>query len=576
MMDMRKTCFMTLKYQPTAWERIGGPWAITLRAYLWSALLGVFFQPLVEPGFLSGNESAIAWLLVSIIGYLAFGLILYLGNRFIAPTREVKPVNGILVLVIGMLAGVARSITIGSLIPIFGLTGIGPVERLPFGSLVGIFWIVTAALIMDTKHRYRKQIDELVTHQKSALEIQKAYIFKFTEAIKATSSAELDEINYQLQKVFRDLAVKASLPNSDWAKIAGQIYRAVTDMILVSRRPLHVSELPESEYVSEPKEALRIISRTPLFNIPAVISSYSIVIVLASARILPIWQAAPKLAIGLFVNGFILVVGKRAIHRGKGDSSFGYIAMCLVLILLAIVGPEFSVDSPLTVRQLQIFALAGTSIEIIWLLSSGMLLLSQLNRQKIVDRATAENELLHSENEYWQTIEAQVVATDYSPIVALDLVATNLRRYLDSDQPAETPGAIQVARSLMFEIKFVRREIEDFSLAAEFSRIEHTWGAEVNLLWTTNGLDTSEEIARKAIAVVEISILRILRLGQASLISIDLNAAVDEIQLSIADNGTPHGEAGAAMGIVMVAELTNGTYQSSRVGALTIATATIS
>jgi hypothetical protein len=43
---------MAMNYQPTVWERIGGPWAITLRAYLWTFPLGVLLQPIIEPGFM--------------------------------------------------------------------------------------------------------------------------------------------------------------------------------------------------------------------------------------------------------------------------------------------------------------------------------------------------------------------------------------------------------------------------------------------------------------------------------------------------------------------------------------------
>ncbi|MEY3606905.1 MAG: hypothetical protein RL289_1085, partial [Actinomycetota bacterium] len=40
-----------LPYSPTIWQRIGGPWSITLRAYLWTAPLAIITQPLVEPSF---------------------------------------------------------------------------------------------------------------------------------------------------------------------------------------------------------------------------------------------------------------------------------------------------------------------------------------------------------------------------------------------------------------------------------------------------------------------------------------------------------------------------------------------
>jgi hypothetical protein len=537
--------------------------------------LGILLQPLVEPGFWSGNESPLAWYAVSAIAYLAAGVFLYLVNRFLIPNREVKATSGVLMLAIAICAGITRSIAIGALIPIFGLTGITAVERLPFGSIVGIAWLVTSALVMDSKYRYRRQLSELVAEQNALLETQEAHLSKFAASIPPAGRSELYGANFQLQKVFRDLAVKSSVPGSNWAKIAGQLYKAVTELILVTQRPKRVSDLRETELIASWKEAFRVISRTPLFNVPAVFSIYATTIVFATARILPIDQAGPKLAFGLSINWLILSSSKWAIKRSKGDSSFGYFAMFLLLIMLAIVGTQFYQGSYITKAQLQIFTIAGTVVEIIWILSSGLLLISQLNRQKIIDEATLENDLLRSENAYWKTIESRVVAANYSPVVALELVGAYLRQYIANDQPENCSGAMQFASSLTTDIKIIRNSIEEFSLAAEFARIDATWGTEVKILWTTNGPDPAEKLAREAIQVVEISILKSLRLGQASLISIDLTSATDEIEVSISDNGISQGEGGAAMGSVMLSELSNGTYQSKRVGALTVATATI-
>ncbi len=576
MKDMRNTYSMTLNYQPNVWDRIGGPWAITLRAYLWCFPLGVLLQPLVEPGFWAGNENPFAWYAVSTIAYLAAGIFLYLANRFIVPNREIKPAPRVLMLVIGMFAGVTRSIAMGTLIPIFGLTGITAVERLPFGLIIGVFWIVSCALVMDSKYRYRRQLAELIAEQKSAQEIQKQHISKFAEVIPETENTELDETNYQLQKVFRDLAVKASVPTSNWVVIAGQLYRSITDIILVTRQSKRVSDLTDSDLVASRKDAFQVISRTPLFHIPAVISIYSTTIAFATARILPIDLAGPKLAFGLLINWIILGSFKWAIKRSKGDSSFGYLAMFTVLILLAIIGPEFYQGAYVTKLQLQIFTIAGTFVEIIWILSTGLLMLSQLNRQKIINQATEENAQLRSEIQYWKTIEGRVVAAHYCPITALDIVAADLRQYITSDQPMECIGAIQFATTLTTEIKLLRNEIDEFSLAGEFARIQSNWSAETDILWTSNGSVPDEILGRMAIQVVEILILKSTRIGQASIISIDLTSAAHEIKLSVSDNGTPHGEAGAAMGTAMLSELSDGSYQSSRVGALNVATATIS
>ena len=370
-----------MNYRPTAWERIGGPWAITLRAYLWTAPLAILLQPIIEPGFWSGDENYFVWISVCALGYLAFGLFLFLADKFLIPNRDVKPAPVIAILLIAIVGGCIRSFVIGSLIPVFGLSGIGPIDRLPFGIVITVFWIVTAALIMDAKYRYRKELEELVAEQIPLLQKQKAYLDKFVQTIPAGTKADFDKANFHLQNVFREIAIKASSAGPQWHPISRQAYRSVMNLIFVQVRPRRFSELTEADYISSPSDAFKIISRTPLFHIPVVISFYVTSIFLALARIVPIEEAAISLSAGLLVNLLILVVAKKIIQRGKGDSSFGYLAMFAVLMILAILGPLFSSAAYISIFELQTFAVAGTVIEIIWIIASGLLLLSQQNRQ---------------------------------------------------------------------------------------------------------------------------------------------------------------------------------------------------
>ena len=566
---------MALNYQPTVWERIGGPWAITLRAYLWTAPIAVLFQPIIEPGFWSG-ENPLVWITVCAIGYLSFGAFLFLANKFLIPNREVKPAAVIIVLLIAALTGVIRSFVIGSLIPVFGLTGIGAVGRMPFGAIITVFWIITSSLIMDSKYRYRQQLDELVNHQIPLLAAQKIYLSNFANSIPVGTKSDFDQSNFKLQNVFRDLAVKTSVPGSNWGLVARQVYRAVMDLILVTLKPSRVSELPESECIASSGVAFKIISRTQLFNIPIVFLFYVVSIVLAGARIIPVQEAALQLTLGLLVNLAILVISKKTIQRGKHNSAFGYINMFVILTLLAIIGPTFGSGDYASIFELQVFALAGTGIEIIWIASSGLLQLSQLNRQRIIDQATSENQLLHLEIEYWRTIEQSAMMANFSPTHSLDLVASDLRTFMALDQPYNCQGAIEFAKSLTEEIKVIRNSIDVFSIASEFERIDATWGQEANVLWTATGEGGPENVTRRAISVIEISILKSLRYGQANLISIDLVSKPDEVQVSITDNGQPHGTTGAAIGTEILMELTSGTYQVKRTGALTIVTAKLS
>jgi hypothetical protein len=567
---------MAMNYQPTVWERIGGPWAITLRAYLWTFPLAVLLQPVIEPGFMYGKESLFSWLAVCTLSYLAFGALLLFANKFLVPNRDVKPASVVMVLLVVVLGGLVRCTVLGSAIPVFGLTGIGVVERIPFSVTITLFWFITSSLIMDSKYRYRKQLDELVSEQLPLLESQKAYLANFAQSIPVGTKADFDISNFQLQNVFRDLAVKASTSGARWEPVARQAYRTVMNLIHVKRRPRRFSELSKSEYIASPREAFNVISQTPLLNIPVVFSFYVTSIFLAAARILPIAEAAIPLAIGLLVNLMILIISKKAIERSKHNSSFGYLTMFAVLALLAVIGPLFSSATYISVLELQIFALAGTVVEIIWIVATGLLQLSQQNRQKLIDQATTENELLRLEIQYWETITQRAAGANFSPTLTLDLIAADLRQLLDLDQPDDCQGAIECASSLVAEIKLIRGSIDEFSIESEFDRIVSTWGQEANIMWTVSGAASPESLVLRAITAIEISILKSLRYGGATVISINVNNSGDTSDVTITDNGLEHSGVGASLGVEILQELSSNTWTQERAGGINKVTAQIS
>jgi hypothetical protein len=567
---------MAMNYHPSTWERIGGPWAITLRAYLWTAPLAVILQPIIEPGAWSGQENLFVWFAVCALGYLAFGAFLFVANKFIIPNRDVKPAPVIAILLIAVVGGSLRSTVIGTAIPVFGLTGIGAVERMPFGAIITVFWIISASLIMDAKYRYRQQLDELVAEQIPLLEKQKAYLAKFTNEIPTGSKSDFDKANFQLQNIFRELIVRAGSAGAGWEPVSRQAYRSVMNLIFVQTRPRRFSEFAESDFMTSRKDTFQIITRTPLFHIPVVFSFYFTSIFLTAARILPIKEAAVQLTVGLLINLLILVAGKKIIERGSGDSSFGYLAMCAVLVLQAIIGPLFSSAPYITIFELQVFAVAGTSIEIIWLAVTGILLLSQQNRQKIIDQATAENELLRVEIQYWETIASRAASQTYSPTVTLGLIASDLQNFLATDQPEECKGAIECASTIIAEIQFVRRTIDDFSIESEFERIVATWGQDMEILWTVSGETDDENLIRRAITLIEILILRARRDGGASVISIHVANSGPLTEVIVSDNGVDHSVLEPSLSIEILQEISNNSWNQVRSGGVNKVSAQVS
>jgi hypothetical protein len=198
------------------------------------------------------------------------------------------------------------------------------------------------------------------------------------------------------------------------------------------------------------------------------------------------------------------------------------------------------------------------------------------NRQKLIDQATNENELLRLEIQYWESIAQRSATANYSPTVSLDLIASDLRQFLDADQPDRCQGAIECASTLVAEIKLIRSAIDEFSIESEFERIISTWGQGTDILWTVSGTQDSESLVRRAITLIEISILKSLRNGEATVISIDFKNLDKAIEVAVTDNGLEHTGSGASLGIEILQELSGNTWNQERAGGVNKVSALIS
>ena len=573
---MRETNYMALNYKPSIRERIGGPWAFSLRAFVLTSPVGILFQPIVEPDFWNGYSHYLNWFAISALGYLAFGFVLFVGNKVIFPNREDKPAPVTGIILIAMLAGMARSLTIGTNLELFGLSGINGVQRLPFGAFLGFIWVVTAALILDAKFRFERQLHELLGEQKDLLTRQRRRVDKFILASSDEAIPELEMSQRRLQNVIRDVTVRASDKNSHWSMLSGQISNAAMKVIHAGQPDTWTSESTESELRGSRSDALKAISRTPLFNIPIALGFTAITVFFGGARLYPFELFLSWMAIGLTSNLLVMITGKILISRSSHNSSIGFINMLAALMILALVAPTFIGSANYSTEQFRLFTLAGTAFEFIWIFATGYMQFVQENRQTIIDKASEENELLRTEFEYWESIESHLSQNNYSFAAAMDRITSDLESLIVIERPELTRGPIQFANSIMPAINERLMPVEQMSLESELDRIERTWNSTANVIWTVTGEQTSVALARRAVGVLEICVSKSVRHGLASVISVTVTRSATSVEIAVTDNGQPHDDNNTGLGIELLKELSNDTWVRTRTGGLNQMMATIS
>jgi hypothetical protein len=319
-----------LPYSPTIWQRIGGPWSITLRAYLWTAPLSILTQPLVEQSFWDDYSTWPTWFLISVLGYLMFGLVLWLGwLAFIALRRRANS-PAFLIISIAIVASMFRSATIGLLIEPLGLTGVDWIARLPFGAFLGFAWIFTTSLIMDSKYRYQLHLETLVVEQSLLLEQNREWLAQVRNQLSNTSRVVIEDSHRSLQQAMREIAILSNDPSQVWAKVTPKIKRASIRIALADDKQVWTSEKTVSELQGTRAKALAAITTKPLMNVPLVMTFTATIALLGATRLYSVSFAFAAVAFGIVMHTAIIEFFKFL------ENFLGIILASLLLNIIAI------------------------------------------------------------------------------------------------------------------------------------------------------------------------------------------------------------------------------------------------
>jgi hypothetical protein len=565
-----------LPYSPTIWQRIGGPWSITLRAYLWTAPLAILTQPLVEPSFWDDYETLPSWILISVLSYLTFGFVLWLGWFTFVAQRKKANISAVLVISIAVVASMFRSATIGLLIEPLGLTGVDWITRLPFGAFLGFAWVFTSALIMDSKYRYQLHLEALVVEQSLLLEQNREWLAQVRNQLSNTSRVVVEDSHRSLQQAMREIAILSNDPSQVWAKVTPKIKRASIRIALADDKQVWTSEKTVSELQGTRAKALAAITTTPLMNLPLVMTFTATIALLGATRLYSVSFAFAAVAFGIVLHAAIIQFFKFLIGRNYSPSSFRYFFMVSILLITSLLSTAIASPLVYDLLVLRTIAFTATIFEIIWLVATGFIQYGQLQRQTTTDRASSENEQLKRSLHFWQQhFVASSGESDRSEPPLLTVSgAMNL---------AVATGDLELGLEAMeFSNLYFAEFAEDFlgqddmDIESELGRISRTWKPKTEVIWSISGALVERSMARRVIAALEVCVSKAIRHGNATVISIDVQRLGNAVEIKASDNGQDYVEGGSGLGVEILMDLTGGTWRRERSGGLNIATAQFS
>ena len=562
-----------LPYSPTIWQRIGGPWAITLRAYFWTAPLAILTQPLVEQSFWDDYSTWPSWFLISVLGYLGFGLILLLGWFAFISQRKKANSSALLVISIAVAASMCRSATIGLLLEPFGLTGVDWITRLPFGAFLGFAWVFTTALIMDSKYRYQLHLETLLTEQENLLQKHREWLGKIRNQMSNSTRVVIEDSHRSLHQAMREIASLSNDPSSVWANVMPEIKRASIRIALADAKEVWTSEKNLSELQGSRAKAFAAITTTPLMNVPLVMTFTAIIAFLGASRLYSIPFSLAAIGFGVTLHTAIIQFFRFLISRNYSPSSFRYFLMSGILMVTSLLSTAIASPVDYDLLILRTIALTATVFEIVWLVATGFIQFGQIQRQLVIETAKSENERLQISSDFWQTNFVEAPATETRDAFPLLAVADALKKAIASKDLNLGLAAMEFSNHYFMEFADDFLGLDDLDIESELGRISKTWAQQADIIWSVSGEKVDSVLERRVIAALEVCISKALRHGHASVISIDVNRLGNLVAVKISDNGQDYVEGGSGLGIEILNELTHNTWQRDRSGGLNIVTA---
>ena len=565
-----------LPYSPTIWQRIGGPWSITLRAYLWTAPLGILAQPVVEPSFWNDFGTLPLWLLSAGLGYLTFGVVLWLGWFIFIDRRRSAFTSPLLVISIAIAASMARSATIGSLTEPLNLDGVGSLARLPFGAFLGFAWVFTTSLIMDSKYRYQLHLDSLVSEQVELLHKNGEWIDQVRLRLNQVSRELIEDSHRHLQQAMREIAILSNDPKTIWAKVTPEIKRASIRIALAEDHQTLTSEKNLSELKGSRSVALAAIATTPLMNVPLVMTFTSIITFLGATRLYSTTFALSAITFGILLHIAIIQLFRYLITRNPSASTFRYFLMISILLVTSLLSTTLVSPIDYDLLILRTIAVTATVFEVVWLIATGFIQYGQLQRQKTIDRAKAENETLELSLIFWQENISELKIDDESHKSPLLEVAAAMNRAVVTQDLKL--GLEAMAFSNLYFSEFAGDILgqDAMEIESELGRIARTWKNQAEVIWSVSGDHVELAIARRVTAALEICVSKAIRHGEASVISVDVKRLNDLVEIKVSDNGHDYVEGDSGLGVEILKELSGNTWQRERAGGLNIVTALFS
>lgn len=525
-------------------ERLGGRWAISLRAYYISAPIGILLGVLATPESTDSWSNFFTWFSISVLGFLISGFPLYVAHRTVMRNRATHPAPIWLVYLVDVLSVELRTLVFVVCIELFNLPNSTPLPlRFLSAFILATVWYPALTYAIDSWDRYSTMRNQLIAE----LIKEEIELLNQEQVLEVLRLGLINDISEQVDKSVRQAqATLSSLRDAVAMEHSGeQVVATLNQINNDSIRQLSKDLWHQQIATSSMKflDLMRAMSHTrpfrPAFYIPPV-ALVSFVILNRSISAQDAFEV-----VGVWL-GYVLVLSIFANYLCQRFDRFAfriYVASIIMFAFSGVITYYFTLSEGLTkVESLKwsIMASLTSAIFLPWFsMGSGIAahrnaVLTQLRLS--IDQVEIRRLAINNE----RTLLNKQISTYLHGTVQANMSAAILRLQQSievGDREAATQALIDAREAL--DLKWdssLGTSIND--LATTLNDIAAGWQGLVEISFTIDA-GIPQRFNTMIHDVVVDAINNAVRHGEAEDIEVSISNATDGISMVIRNNGHP-------------------------------------
>lgn len=524
-------------------DRLGGRWAVSLRAYTWAGIPWILVGALSEPAALVSPASFFQWLGISALSYLALGAVMLLADKTILSNRRIVPVSLWVAFGVNFVSSATRSVTYIQLVHFAGLPDNVPFElRLFTAVLMALTAFPLLTYAFDSWDRYVQErnrlIEDAVTEQvnnlqqQQALEVIRLGIVKElqlrvsqsmssarSDITKISEASAQEHIGPDVVQIFRDIS------RSSLRKISHDLRRETEHVNRFNTREL-ISLIAHSR----PYRPFLIMPPLAALGLSAVARNEPFIV---AARLLWMW-VLPALAITQFANWFCRTYSRWAVPA--------YVTSIVALGSLGLVPVAYFNYLGRPSAESLAWGVMGAFTSAVVIPLSGLGDGISLQRQSVlkslrqeVDNADIAQLALQRER---NAITNEIASYMHGTVQAsLSASIMRLSQALASGHQDEAVAAFNQARAALELPEDYAFELKTTTLEERLSNLKTNWAGLIDIDARVEGGELTPGESRVMQTIATEAVNNAVRHGNADKVSLAFHISPEDITVDAFNNG---------------------------------------